>query len=72
VQAVRSALQSFARFVNNGGSQLRHYSATARIRPGGRLTGFGFARNIIRIRTIRSVVTDEPHPFGADLQAFTW
>jgi hypothetical protein len=45
----------------------------ARIRRGRRLTGFGFARKIIRIRTISSVVTDEPHRLvGADLQAFTW
>jgi hypothetical protein len=51
VQARRAAAELAARFMNTRQRQLSYYSASRLFRAQGRLTGFGRARNIIRIRT---------------------
>jgi hypothetical protein len=51
VQACRSAPLSSDRFVDRQLDQLKFYSPSERFRLDRRLTGFGGARNIVRIRT---------------------
>jgi hypothetical protein len=51
---------------------MNYYSAAMVFCAPRRLTGFGFTRNIIRVRTIALAARDVRSRRDTGLQAFTW
>jgi hypothetical protein len=66
VQAGRSGVKRFARFMNRDARQLSFYSAVAFLCFAGRLTAFRRTRNIVRIRTKFPVVDHAKFSVPAD------